>query len=46
MVSSLSAPEAASDAAVSLRLMRALGDMASTISDPDIRQLLCEHGKR
>ncbi len=34
------------DAAVSLRLMRALSDIASTVSDPAIRLLLIERGKR
>ena len=34
------------DAAVSLRLMRALGDIASTTSDPAIRTRLFERGKR
>ena len=37
---------AAGDAAVSLRLMRALGDIASTVSDPAIHPLLLERGKR
>jgi uncharacterized membrane protein len=37
---------ATGDAAVSLRLMRALGDIASTVSDPAIRLLLLERGKR
>ena len=37
---------AAGDAAVSLRLMRALGDIANTVSDPAIRLLLLERGKR
>jgi uncharacterized membrane protein len=37
---------AASDAAVSLRLMRALNDIASAVSDPRIRPLLFERGKR
>jgi uncharacterized membrane protein len=34
------------DAAVSLRMMRALGDIASTTSDPAIRARLLERGKR
>ena len=34
------------DAAVSLRLMRALGDIASTTTDPAIRTRLLERGKR
>jgi uncharacterized membrane protein len=34
------------DAAVSLRLMRALGDIASTTTDPAIRARLIERGKR
>ena len=37
---------AAGDAAVSLRLMRALGDIASTVTDPATRLLLLERGKR
>jgi uncharacterized membrane protein len=37
---------AAGDAAVSLRLMRALADIAGTVSDPAIRLLLVERGKR
>ncbi len=37
---------AAGDAAVSLRLMRALGDIARTVSDPATRLLLFERGKR
>jgi uncharacterized membrane protein len=35
-----------SDAAVSLRLMRALGDISSTTLDPTVRQRLLERGKR
>jgi len=35
-----------SDAAVSLRLMRALADISSTTSDPAIRTRLLERGKR
>ena len=35
-----------SDAAVSLRLMRALGDISSTTSDSTVRQRLLERGKR
>jgi uncharacterized membrane protein len=34
------------DAAVSLRLMRALGDIASTVDEPPIRLHLLERGKR
>jgi uncharacterized membrane protein len=34
------------DAAVSLRMMRALGDIASTTGDPAIRARLLERGKR
>jgi uncharacterized membrane protein len=34
------------DAAVSLRLMRALGDIASTIDEPAIRRQLLDRGKR
>jgi uncharacterized membrane protein len=37
---------AAADAAVSLRLMRALGDVASTVRDPAIHLRLVERGKR
>jgi uncharacterized membrane protein len=37
---------AESDAAVSLRLMRALCDIASTVDDPDIRQVLHDRGAR
>jgi uncharacterized membrane protein len=37
---------AAGDAAVSLRLMRALGDIGSTVSDPAIRLLLTDRAKR
>ena len=36
----------ASDAAVSLRLMRCLGDIGSTVSEPHIRQSLLDHGNR
>ncbi len=36
----------AADAAVSLRLMRALGDISSTVSVPAARQILIDHGKR
>ncbi|MGJ0393103.1 MAG: hypothetical protein ACR650_10160, partial [Methylocystis sp.] len=36
---------AVADAAVSLRLMRALGDIASTTSDPAIRRMLAQRGK-
>lgn len=35
----------AADAAVSLRLMRALGDIASTTADDKIRQLLLDRGR-
>ena len=35
-----------SDAAVSLRLMRALGDISSTTGDPAIRRRLLDRGKR
>jgi len=34
------------DVAVSLRLLRALGDIAATTSDPDFRQVLVERGRR
>ena len=34
------------DAAVSLRLMRALGDIASTAAAPAVQRLLRDHGKR
>jgi uncharacterized membrane protein len=34
------------DAAVSLRLMRALGDIASTVSEPAIRLRLLDRGKQ
>ncbi len=34
------------DAAVSLRLMRALGDISSTVKAPEIRLLLLDRGKR
>ena len=37
---------AVADAAVSLRLMRALGDIASTVADPAIRLLLHDFGNR
>jgi uncharacterized membrane protein len=37
---------AAADAAVSLRLMRALGDIASTVSDPTLHECLAERGRR
>jgi uncharacterized membrane protein len=37
---------AESDAAVSLRLMRALCDIASTVDDPDIREILHDRGAR
>jgi uncharacterized membrane protein len=37
---------AAGDAAVSLRLMRALADIRSTVDDPKINLLLLERGKR
>ena len=34
------------DVAVSLRLLRALGDIAATTSDPEFRRILVEHGMR
>jgi uncharacterized membrane protein len=34
------------DAAVSLRLLRALGDIAASTSDPEFRRILFEHGVR
>ncbi len=37
---------AEADAAVSLRLMRALCDIASTVDDPNIRQILRDRGAR
>jgi uncharacterized membrane protein len=37
---------AVADAAVSLRLMRALGDIASTTIDPAIRKVLVERGRQ
>jgi uncharacterized membrane protein len=37
---------AAADAAVSLRLMRVLGDIASTVSDPNLQKMLAERGRR
>jgi uncharacterized membrane protein len=37
---------AIADAAVSLRLMRALGDIASTVDDPSTRQCLVDRGNR
>jgi uncharacterized membrane protein len=37
---------AVADAAVSLRLMRALGDIASTVGEPAIRARLLDRGKR
>jgi uncharacterized membrane protein len=37
---------AVADAAVSLRLMRALGDLASTIGEPTLRRRLIDRGKR
>jgi uncharacterized membrane protein len=37
---------AESDAAVCLRLIRALCDIASTVDDPDIRQILRDRGRR
>jgi uncharacterized membrane protein len=36
----------AADAAVSLRLMRALGDIASTVDEPAIRHALLDRGNR
>jgi uncharacterized membrane protein len=35
-----------SDVAVSLRLLRALGDIAATTPDPDYRRMLAERGRR
>lgn len=37
---------AVADAGVSLRLMRALGDIASTTGDPKIHELLVQHGRQ
>ena len=37
---------AVADAGVSLRLMRALGDIASTVSEPQIREILIERGRQ
>jgi uncharacterized membrane protein len=37
---------AVADAAVSLRLMRALRDIASTVSDPSVQKVLLGRGKR
>ena len=37
---------AVADAGVSLRLMRALGDIASTVIDPAIRRILMERGRQ
>jgi uncharacterized membrane protein len=37
---------AKSDVAVSLRLLRALGDIATSTSDPEFRQILIERGWR
>ena len=34
------------DVAVSLRLLRALGDIAAATPDPEFRQILVEHGTR
>ena len=34
------------DVAVSLRMLRALGDIATTIPDPAVRQTLAERGRR
>ncbi len=34
------------DIAVSLRMLRALSDIASTISDPDFHRVLCEKGRK
>jgi uncharacterized membrane protein len=34
------------DVAVSLRLLRALGDIAASTPDPEFRQILVEHGRR
>jgi uncharacterized membrane protein len=35
-----------SDVAVSLRLLRALGDIASTTQDPQLHQIFAERGQR
>jgi len=37
---------AVADAGVSLRLMRALGDIASTVNEPQIRKILIERGRQ
>jgi len=37
---------AVADAGVSLRLMRALGDIASTVAEPPIRRVLIERGRQ
>ena len=37
---------AVADAGVSLRLMRALGDIASTVGEPQIREILIERGRQ
>ena len=34
------------DVAVSLRLLRAFGDIAATTPDPEFRRILVEHGRR
>jgi len=34
------------DVAVSLRLLRALGDIAASSPDPEFRRILIEHGMR
>jgi len=35
-----------SDVAVSLRLLRALGDIGETVADPTVREMLAEQGRR
>jgi uncharacterized membrane protein len=37
---------AAADVAVSLRLLRALADVAASTADPEVQRLLVEHGRR
>ncbi len=37
---------AVADAGVSLRLMRAFGDIASTTNDPEVRELLVRRGRQ
>jgi len=34
------------DVAVSLRMLRALGDIATTIPDPEVQQTLAERGRQ